>query len=202
MENERVRITGEEILSDNFYTLKKITYDLRRTDGRWQKQEREAYAGGNGVTALLYNKNNRTVLMTRQFRVPAYLNKHDGFMIETPAGMLDGEPPEKRVRAEVEEETGYRAENLEKVLELFMSPASVTERVHLFIGEYDPDKRVGDGGGLDEEGEDIEVFELAFDEALAMVARGEIVDAKTVILLQYLQLRHARIDGEQGSEAR
>lgn len=201
MENERVRITGEEILSDNFYTLKNITYELRRTDGRWQKQEREAYAGGNGVTALLYNKKNRTVLMTRQFRVPAYLNQHDGFMIETPAGMLDGEPPEQRVRAEVEEETGYRAENLEKVLELFMSPASVTERVHLFIGEYDPANRVGDGGGLDEEGEDIEVFELAFDDALEMVARGEIVDAKTVILLQYLQLRHARLDNEQANEA-
>lgn len=202
MENQRVRITGEEILSDNFYTLKNITYELRRTDGRWQKQEREAYAGGNGVTALLYNKKKRTVLMTRQFRVPAYLNKHDGFMIETPAGMLDGEPPEQRVREEVEEETGYRAENLEKVLELFMSPASVTERVHFFIGEYDPDKRVGDGGGLDEEGEDIEVFELAFDDALAMVARGEIVDAKTVILLQQLQLRQASIDSKQGSEAR
>lgn len=202
MENERVRITGEKILSDNFYTLKNITYELRRTDGRWQKQEREAYAGGNGVTALLYNKQNRTVLMTRQFRLPAYLNKHDGFMIETPAGMLDGEPPEQRVRAEVEEETGYRADNLEKVLELFMSPASVTERVHFFIGEYHPANRVGDGGGLDEEGEDIEVFELAFDEALAMVARGEIVDAKTVILLQYMQLRQARLDDKQGSGGR
>lgn len=202
MENERVRITGEEILSDNFYTLKNVTYELRRTDGKWQKQAREAYAGGDGVTALLYNKKHRTVLMTRQFRVPAYLNKHDGFMIETPAGMLDGERPEQRVRGEVEEETGYRADNLEKVLELFMSPASATERVHFFIGEYDPANRVGDGGGLDEEGEDIEVFELGFDHALAMVARGEIVDAKTVILLQFMQARLARIDDEQGSEGR
>lgn len=202
MGNERVRIIGEEILSANFYTLKKITYELRRTDGRWQKQDREAYAGGNGVTALLYNKKQGTVLMTRQFRVPAYINKHDGFMIETPAGMVDGEAPEQRVREEVEEETGYRAEKLEKVLELFMSPASVTERVHFFIGEYDPDNRVGDGGGLDEEGEDIEVLELAFDEALAMVARGEIVDAKTVILLQYMQSRLARMDDEQERETR
>ena len=191
MENRRVRITGEEILSDHFYTLKNVRYDLRRTDGTWQPQEREAYAGGDGVTALLYNKQRRTVLMTRQFRLPAYLNKHDGFMLEAPAGMLDGEAPEQKVREELEEETGYRATQLEKVFDLFMSPASSTERVHFFIGEYDPDNRAGNGGGLDEEGEDIEVLELDFDEALPMVARGEIVDAKTVILLQLMQARLA-----------
>ena len=189
MENQRVRITGEQVLSDRFYTLKDVAYSLRRTDGQWQQQEREVYAGGDGVTVLLYNKQRRTVVMTRQFRVPAYLNAHDGFLLEAPAGMLDGEGPEQRVREEIEEETGYRAGQLEKVLELFMSPASSTERVHFFVGEYDPDQRVGDGGGLDEEGEDIEVLELGFDEALSMVARGEIVDAKTVVLLQYLQAR-------------
>lgn len=191
MENQRVRITGEEILSDHFYTLKNVRYDLHRTDGKWQAQEREAYAGGDGVTALLYNKQRRTVLMTRQFRLPAYINKHDGFMLEAPAGMLDGEAPEQKVREELEEETGYRATQLEKVFDLFMSPASSTERVHFFVGEYDPGDRAGDGGGLDEEGEDIEVLELDFDEALRMVARGEIVDAKTVILLQLMQARLA-----------
>ena len=189
MENQRVRIIGEEILSDRFYRLKDVSYALRRNDGHWQQQEREVYAGGDGVTALLYNKQRRTVLMTRQFRVPAFLNKHDGFMLEAPAGMLDGETAEQRARQEIEEETGYRAEHLEKVMTLFMSPASSTERVHFFVGEYDPDRRIGDGGGLDEEGEDIEVLELGLDDALAMVARGEIVDAKTVILLQYMQTR-------------
>ena len=189
MENQRVRIIGEEILSDRFYRLKDVSYALRRNDGHWQQQEREVYAGGDGVTALLYNKQRRTVLMTRQFRVPAFLNKHDGFMLEAPAGMLDGETAEQRVREEIEEEAGYRAEHLEKVMTLFMSPASSTERVHFFVGEYDPDRRIGDGGGLDEEGEDIEVLELGLDDALAMVARGEIVDAKTVILLQYMQTR-------------
>ena len=191
MENQRVRITGEEILSDHFYTLKNVRYDLRRNDGKWQAQEREAYAGGDGVTALLYNKQRRTVLMTRQFRLPAYINKHDGFMLEAPAGMLDGEAPEQKVREELEEETGYRATQLEKVFDLFMSPASSTERVHFFVGEYDPGDRAGDGGGLDEEGEDIDVLELDFAAALAMVARGEIVDAKTVILLQFMQARLA-----------
>lgn len=192
MENERVRIVKEKILSDDFYTLKKITYDLRCRDGRWQTQDREAYTGGNGVTILLYNRQHRTVVMTRQFRVPAYINKHDGFMIETPAGMVDGERPEQRIREEVEEETGYRVASLEKVYELFMSPASNTERVHFFIGEYDPADRIGEGGGLAEEGEDIEVLEMGFDDAVARIASGEIMDAKTVLLIQCLQLRFAQ----------
>ncbi len=186
--HKHVRVLSEELLSDDWYVLKKTTFDLRRRDGRWQRLTRETYDRGNGATALLYNALRRTVLLTRQFRFPAYVNGHDGLLIEAAAGLLDEASPEERIRAELEEETGRRVAHLRKVYEVFMSPGSVTERLHFFLGEYDERSRVGDGGGLEAEGEDIEVLELDADEALRMVARGEIADAKTVMLLQYLHL--------------
>ena len=188
MENDRVRITAEELLSDNWYVLKRFSFELRRRDGSWQSQTREVYDRGNGATILLYNLARRTVLLTRQFRIPAFVNGHSGFLIEAAAGLLDNASPEQRIREEVEEETGYRIRSVEKIYEAFMSPGSVTERLHFFIGEYEAKDRVGDGGGLADEGEDIEVLELGFEQAVAMIASGEIADAKTIMLLQYLQL--------------
>ncbi len=192
MHTERVRITGEELLSDNWYVLKKLSFELRRRDGSWQAQTREVYDRGNGATILPYNLARRTVLLTRQFRMPAFMNEHSGFLIEAAAGLLDDASPEQRIRAEVEEETGYRIDAVEKIYEVFMSPGSVTERVHFFIGSYQASDRTGDGGGLADEGEDIEVLELGFEQALAMVASGEIADGKTILLLQYLQLHLMR----------
>lgn len=189
MEAGPVRITAQETLSDNWYVLKKFSFDLRRRDGTWQAQTREVYDRGNGATILLYNLARRTVLLTRQFRMPAFVNGHSGFLIESAAGLLDNSSPEQRIRQEAEEETGYRVESVKKIYDAFMSPGSVTERVHFFIGEYQPSDRIGNGGGLLEEGEDIEVLELGFEEAIAMVSNGEIVDGKTIMLLQYLELR-------------
>ena len=185
---EYVRILDEQLLADDWHVLKKTRFELRRRDGRWQALTRETYDRGNGATALLYNRERRTVLLTRQFRFPAYVNGHDGFLIEAAAGLLDQASPEERIRAELEEETGRRVAHLEKVFDVFMSPGSVTERLHFFVGEYDATSQVGEGGGLEAEGEDIEVLELDADEALAMVGRGEIMDGKTVMLLQYLHL--------------
>jgi nudix-type nucleoside diphosphatase (YffH/AdpP family) len=189
MDNSPVRITSQELLSDNWYLLKKYSFDLRRRDGSWQAQTREVYDRGNGATILLYNTQQRTVLLIRQFRMPTFVNGHDGYLIEAAAGLLDNSSPEERIRLEAEEETGYRIGHVEKIYSAFMSPGSVTERIHFFIGEYQPGDRVSEGGGLAEEGEDIDVLELGFDEAIAMVARGEIVDGKTIMLLQYLELR-------------
>jgi len=189
MENSPVRITGEETLSDNWYVLKKYSFDLRRRDGSWQAQTREVYDRGNGATILLYNREQRTVLLIRQFRMPTFVNGCDGYLVEAAAGLLDNASPEERIRLEAEEETGYRVSHVEKIYSAFMSPGSVTERIHFFIGEYRPGDRVGDGGGLEEEGEDIEVLELGFDQAIAQVADGTIVDGKTIMLLQYLELR-------------
>ena len=185
---ERVRIHSEQVLADDWHLLKKTTFALRRRDGRWQTMTRETYDRGNGATALLYNLQRRTVLLTRQFRLPAFVNGHDGFLIEAAAGLLDKASPELRMRAELEEETGRRVARLRQVFDVFMSPGSVTERLHFFVGEYDAGSQVGDGGGLEAEGEDIEVLELDADLALAMVMRGEIMDGKTVMLLQYLHL--------------
>ncbi|MES2322751.1 MAG: NUDIX domain-containing protein [Pseudomonadota bacterium] len=188
MSEERVRITDEELLSDNWYILKRFTFELRRRDGSWQKQTREVYNRGNGAVILLYNREQRTVLLTRQFRIPAHVNGHSGFLIEAAAGLLDNAIPEQRIREEVQEETGYQIGDVKKIYDLFMSPGSVTERLHFFVAEYTPDQRKGDGGGIAEEGEDIEVLEFSFDEALAKMTSGEIMDGKTVLLLQYLQL--------------
>ena len=189
MENSPVRIHAEELLSDNWYLLKKYTFDLRRRDGSWQSQTREIYDRGNGATILLYNRERRTVLLIRQFRMPTFVNGYHGYLIESAAGLLDNASPEERIRLEAEEETGYRVGHVEKIYSAFMSPGSVTERIHFFIGEYQPGDRVSDGGGLEDEGEDIEVLELGFEAALAMVESAEIVDGKTIMLLQYLELR-------------
>ncbi len=184
----RIRIKATRLLSDNWYILRTTTFDWLRANGEWQTQHRETYDRGNGVALLLYNTERRTVVLTRQFRYPAYVNGHDDLMIEAAAGLLDDELPETRIRAEVEEETGYRLTEIRKVFEVFMSPGAVTEKLHLFVGEYRDDMKVGSGGGLHAEGEDIEVLELPFDEALAMANDGRIVDAKTIMLLQYAAL--------------
>jgi nudix-type nucleoside diphosphatase (YffH/AdpP family) len=186
--NDRIRIREVETLSDDWYLLKKTTFDYRRADGTWQRQTRETYDRGNGATILLYNGGRRTVVLTRQFRFPAFVNGHHGFLIETPAGLLDGARPEERIRTETEEETGYRVGDVRHVFDLFMSPGSVTERVHFFVAEYDPASKVRAGGGVVSEGEDIEVLEMPFDAALERIRSGEIADAKTILLLQYAQL--------------
>lgn len=190
--HDYVRIQSEQLLSDSWYILKKTTFDLKRRDGRWQSMTRETYDRGNGAVALLYNRARRTVLLTRQFRFPAFVNDHHGYLIEAPAGLLDNASPEARMRAELEEETGRRVARLHKVFDVFMSPGSVTERLHFFVGEYDAASQIGCGGGLEEEGEDIEVIELDADQALAMTASGEIMDGKTIMLLQYLHLHVLR----------
>jgi nudix-type nucleoside diphosphatase (YffH/AdpP family) len=185
---ERVRLISSQVLSDDWYLLKKTIFDFRRADGSWQRQQRETYDRGNGATVLLYQLATRRVVLVRQFRFPAYVNGHDGMLVEAPAGLLDQATPEQRIRAEVEEETGYRVGEVSKVFEAFMSPGSVTEKLYFFVAEYDAGSKVGDGGGLEDEGEDIEVLELDFDEAMAMIRRGEIVDGKTIMLMQYAAL--------------
>ncbi|RZT04100.1 nudix-type nucleoside diphosphatase, YffH/AdpP family [Duganella sp. CF402] len=188
MPEDRIRIHKVETLSDDWFLLQKTTFDYRRRDGSWQRQTRETYDRGHGATILLYNREQRTVLLVRQFRFPTYGNGHDGFLIETAAGLLDQASPEERIKAEVEEETGYRVGEVRKVFEAFMSPGSVTERLYFFVAEYDPATRVSDGGGLAEEGEDIEVLELNMDDALQMITDGRIADGKTIMLLQYAAL--------------
>lgn len=188
MAGDTVRIVRTDTLSDNYYPLRNVTYEQRRADGKRQTETREVYESASGAAALLYNPKQGTVLLTRQFRIGARLAGHDGFLLEAAAGVLDDADPAERVRAEIREETGYAIAQVEKVMELFASPGTLTERVHYFLAEYDQSQKAGDGGGKEEEGEDIEVVEMAFDEALARLRSGEICDAKTVILLQYLQL--------------
>lgn len=185
---DRVRVRETKLLSDNWYVLKATTFDWKRRDGTWQTQSRETYDRGNGAVLLPYNLANRTVLLVKQFRYPAYVNGYDDLLIEAAAGLLDDAEPEVRIRAEVEEELGYRLGDVRKVFEAFMSPGSVTEILHFFVAEYDASMRIGDGGGHPDEGEDIEVLEPTIDEALAMIADGRIRDAKTIMLLQHLAL--------------
>jgi nudix-type nucleoside diphosphatase (YffH/AdpP family) len=186
--SDRIRVKNVRLLSDNHYTLKTTTLEWRRADGEWQTQHRETYDRGNGAALLPYNLARRTVMLVKQFRYPAYVNGCDDLLIEAAAGLLDNESPENRIRAEAEEEIGYRLRDIRKIFEAYMSPGSVTEKLHFFIGEYQPDMKIGSGGGNAEEGEDIEVLELSFDEALAMIADGRIMDAKTIMLLQYAKL--------------
>jgi nudix-type nucleoside diphosphatase (YffH/AdpP family) len=186
--SDRVRIKDVRILSDARYPLKSTTFDYRRANGEWQTQTREIYDRGNAATLLPYNLARRTVVLVRQFRLPAYVNGHDDLLIEAAAGMLDNASPEARIRAEAEEETGYRLHDVKKVFEAFMSPGAVTEKLHFFVAEYEASMRVGSGGGLEDEGEDIEVLELPIDQALAMIDDGRIADAKTIMLLQYAAL--------------
>lgn len=185
---DRVRVRETRLLSDNWYVLRTTTFDWKRADGTWQTQSREHYDRGNGAVLLPYNLSNRTVLLVRQFRYPAFINGHDDLLIEAAAGLLDDAEPEVRIRAEVEEELGYRLGAVRKVFEAFMSPGSVTEILHFFVAEYDATMRIGAGGGHRDEGEDIEVLELPIAQALAMIADGRIKDAKTIMLLQHLAL--------------
>jgi len=184
-----IRNLREELLSDNWYILKKYTFELQRSDGTWQTQSREAYDRGNGAAILLYNKVKGTVVLTRQFRLPVYINGHDGLLIEAAAGLLDDASPEARIIAEAEEETGFHVTAVEKVFEAYMSPGSVTEKLYFFIAEYTDDDRSGTGGGLADEGEDIQVLEWPFEKALAAIRSGEIQDAKTIMLIQHLALQ-------------
>ena len=186
--SDRIRVKDVRVLSQNHYTLKTTTFEWRRANGEWQTQHRETYDRGNGATLLPYNLKQRSVVLVRQFRYPAYVNGYDDLMTEAVAGLLDNESPEARIRAEAEEESGYRLRDIRRVFEAFMSPGSVTEKLHFFVAEYEPDMRIGSGGGNPDEGEDIEVLEPSIDEALAMIADRRIVDAKTIMLLQYAAL--------------
>jgi nudix-type nucleoside diphosphatase (YffH/AdpP family) len=186
--NDGVRVRDVELLSSEWYVLRRTTFDLRHRDGSWSTQQRETYDRGNGATVLLYDTARRTVLLTRQFRFPAYVNGHpDGLLLETAAGLLDDDDPVTAVRREAEEETGHRVGELTHVFDVFMSPGSVTERLHFYAGPYDAGTRTTDGGGLADEGEDIEVVELDVDRAVALIGTG-IVDAKTILLLQWAVL--------------
>ena len=185
----KIRNIREQLLSDNWYILKKYTFELQRSDGQWQEQQREAYDRGNGAVVLLYNRQKRTVVLTRQFRFPVYINGHNGFLIEAAAGLLDNASPEARIVAEAEEETGYRVNQVHKVMEAYMSPGSVTEKLYFFIAEYQEKNRQSTGGGLAEEGEDIEVLEWPLERAISAIASGEIMDGKTIMLLQHLALK-------------
>ena len=194
--NDRVKIKDVEVLSDDWYVLKKTTFAYLRNNGEWQTQSRETYDRGNGATILLYNLDKQTVILTRQFRFPAYINGlSDGLLIETAAGLLDQASPEERIKAEVEEETGYRVQEVEKVFEVYMSPGSVTEKLFFFVAQYDPGSKVSCGGGVENEGEDIEVLELPFSQAMSMIEQGEIRDGKTIMLLQYAALNLCRERG-------
>lgn len=188
---EAVKILKTEILSDNWYLLKKITYEYSKKDGSREIQTREAYDRGNGAAILLYNKENKTVILTRQFRLPTFLNGNDsGMLIEVCAGLLDKDNPEACAKRESEEETGYKVRDVRKIFEAYMSPGSVTEMLYFFIAEYSSDMKVSEGGGLEQEGENIEVLELDIEQALKMMNNGEIKDAKTIMLLQYIRLNN------------
>ncbi len=186
---DHVRLLDVQLLSNDWYVLRKITFELRRRDGQWQRQSREAYDRGNGATLLLYDPQRHTVVLTRQFRLPAFINGGaDGYLIEACAGLLDGDDPETCIRREAEEETGYRIRQPRKVFEAYMSPGSVTEKVHFFVAEYEPQDRIREGGGLAQEGEDIEVIEMPLAEAIAGIHAGTIQDGKTVMLLLHVAL--------------
>ena len=186
--SDRVRVQNVRVLSDNHYILKTTTFEWRRNSGEWQTQHRETYDRGNGAALLPYNLAQRSVVLVRQFRYPAFVNGYDDLLIEAAAGLLDNESPEVRILAEAEEETGYRLGKVQKVFEAFMSPGAITEKLHFFVAEYEARMKIGSGGGIASEGEDIEVLELPIDSALVMISDGRIVDAKTIMLLQYAAL--------------
>ena len=187
---KEVNILKTEILSDNWYTLKKLTYEYLKQDGTRLTQTREAYDRGNGAVILLYNREQKSVILTRQFRLPTFINGNEsGMMIEACAGLLDKDNPEDCIRRETEEETGYQISDAQKVFEAYMSPGSVTEILYFFIAEYSKEMKVSEGGGAEHEEENIEVLEMDIDEALRMVDSGEIKDAKTIMLLQYVRLK-------------
>lgn len=184
-----IRIIKSETLSDNWYILKKFTFDQQRRDGEWQRQTREVYDRGNGATILLYNRDRKTVILTRQFRFPVFINGHESDLIEAAAGLLDNMDPESRIKAEAEEETGFKVTRVRKIFEAYMSPGSVTEKLYFYLAEYQPQDRTGAGGGIKSEGEDIDVLEIALEEALRYVETGKIVDGKTIMLLYHVALK-------------
>lgn len=187
----KIKIQKTELLSDNWYILNKVTFDYQKKDNSWITQKREVYNRGNGAAILLYNSTKKKVILTRQFRLPTYLNENEtGMMIEVCAGLLDEDDPEKCIIRETEEETGYRLTKVNKVMETYMSPGAVTEILYLFVGEYDESMKVNDGGGVAHEEENIEVMEMTYDEAYSMIESGKIQDAKTIILLQYAKINN------------
>lgn len=182
----KIDVIKDKILSENYFVLRNITYDLTRQNGEVIRHKREVYDRGNGATILLYNREKQSVVLIRQFRIASWVNGNEsGMLIEACAGLLDDDEPEVCIRKEAVEETGYQVGEVRKVFELYMSPGGVTEIVHFFVAEYSDAQRANNGGGVEDE--DIEVLELPFEQALAMVASGEIRDGKAVILLQYLQ---------------
>jgi GDP-mannose pyrophosphatase NudK len=191
MQNNKVKIINKEVLSSNWYTLRKITYDYLKKDGTWQTQSREAYDRGNGAAIMLYNSSLKTVILTRQFRMPTFINGNaDGLLIEACAGLLDKDNPEDCIKRETEEETGYKINSVKKIMEVYMSPGSVTEMLYFFIAEYSHAMKLAEGGGVAQEQEEIDVLEMHIENALQMIDTGEIKDAKTIMLLQYLRLKH------------
>lgn len=191
MKNPIIKIKQTDLLSDNWYLLNKVTFDYQNEDKTIETQVREVYDRGNGAAILLYNSNQKTVILTRQFRLPTYLNGNaSGMMIEVCAGLLDKDHSEQCIIRETEEETGYRLSTVHKVFETYMSPGAVTEILYLFVGEYDATMKVNDGGGIASEQENIEVLEYSFDEAFTMIQTGEIKDAKTIMLLQYAKINN------------
>lgn len=187
--SDRVKIKSVDLLSDNWYTLNKTTFEFHKRNGQWETQTRETYDRGNGATILLYNKSNKTIILTRQFRFPTFVNGNEsGLLIETCAGLLDKDNAEDCIRRETEEETGYKIKDVKKVFEAYMSPGSVTEILYFFVAEYSKENKVTDGGGVVHEQEDIEVLELDFEYAYRMISTGEIKDGKTIMLLQYAKL--------------
>ena len=186
---DSIRVTQTELLSDNWYTLKKVTYEYRKPDGSLSQLSREVYDRGNGATILLYNQEQRTVILTRQFRMPSYLNGNQtGFLVESCAGLVEEESPEECIMREAEEETGYRLTGLQKIFEAYSSPGAMTELLYYYIAPYNPSMKVNAGGGLAEEEENIELLEIHIDEAIRMIEEGEIRDSKTILLLQYVKL--------------
>ncbi|MBT8320583.1 MAG: NUDIX domain-containing protein [Eudoraea sp.] len=191
MKYGNIKNIKKEVLSKAWYRLYRYTFDYQKEDGEWETQQREAYDRGNGAAILLYNAETAKVILTRQFRMPTYVNNNpEGMMVEVCAGLLDGDDPESCIIKEVEEETGYRVEKVNKVFEAYMSPGAVTEKLYFFLAEYNEEMKISQGGGASHETEHIEVMEVAFEKALKMIESGEIVDAKSILLLQY-----ARING-------
>jgi GDP-mannose pyrophosphatase NudK len=186
-----VKIKKTEVLSQTKYALKKIQFDLQKDDGSWESQEKEVYERGNAATALLYNKEQHTLILTQQFRLPAYLNGNaSGMLLEACAGLLDeGENADDTIKREIKEETGYAVDSVQKIYEAYSSAGALTELIHFYIAPYKKEQKVSEGGGLKEEKEDIKIIELDFSQALHMLDNGEIKDAKTIILLQYAKLK-------------
>lgn len=188
---DNIKILHTKILSDNWYVLRKITYEYTKKDGTKLTQSREAYDRGNGATILLYNKEQKTVILTRQFRLPTFVNGNEtGMLTEACAGLLDKDNAEDCIRRETEEETGYKITVVRKIFEAYMSPGSVTEILYFFIAEYTKEMKVTDGGGVEHEEENIEVLEINIEDAMKMIGNGEIKDGKTIMLLQYIRLNN------------